>query len=256
MAMYTIYEEPIYSYYRDIIEFNVKSRESITCEKLNSAINLNIILSVACYVEGFLEDRGKLLLGYYQVIFGEVQFKEFELRKPKNIFFNNVIEFLNRKISQSTGIDNYNSIFELLTKESFKTNDAISPFIEGINVLYQFRNVIAHGRLIHFYEVDSHNIQEKVYNGGYKKADDYLTKKGLLSDKIKDVGSSQIYFTNEIADHFNSLALDFTRAFDSFLEQHLLIGPTLTEKLKQYNEKHNTNLDIYSYLRKRAISPY
>ncbi len=258
MAMYRIYDEPIYSYYRDIIDFNIQSRESITCRKLNAAINLNIILNSACFVEGFLEDRGKLLLGYYQEIFQEVHFEEFELRKPKNVFFNNVIEFLNRKISQSTGIDNYNTLFELLIDKSFKTDDTISPFIEGINVLYQFRNVIAHGRQIHFYEVDAYftDGKEEVYNGGYKKAETYLIKKGLLSDKIKDVGSSQIYFTNEIADHFNSLATDFTKAFDSFLEQHMLIGPTLTEKLRQYNEKHDTDLDMKSFFRKRATFPY
>ncbi len=258
MAKYFIYDEPIFSYYRDIIDFNINSRESITCRKLNAAINLNIILSSACFIEGFLEDRGKLLLGYYQEIYGEIDFKEFELRKPKNIFLNNIIEFLNRRISQSTGIDNYNAIFELLTDVSFKTNATISPFIEGINVLYQFRNVIAHGRQIHFYEVDAYftDGKEEVYNGGYKKAETYLIKKGLLSDKIKDIGSSQIYFTNEIADHFNSLAIDFTNAFDLFLKQHMLIGPTLTEKLKQYNEKHETNLDMHSYLRKRAISAY
>lgn len=258
MAKYLIYDEPIYSYYRDIIDFNIRSRESITCKKLNAAINLNIILCSACFVEGFLEDRGKLLLGYYQEIYGEIDFKEFELRKPKNVFLNNIIEFLNRRISQSTGIDNYNAIFELLTDKSFKTDDTISPFMEGINVLYQLRNVIAHGRQIHFYEVDAYftDGMEEVYNGGYKKAETYLMKKGLLSDKIKDVGSSQIYFTNEIADHFNSLTIDFIEVFDSFLEQHMLIWPTLIEKLKQYNEKHNTDLDMNSYLRERAISAY
>ncbi len=258
MAKYLVYDEPIYSYYRDIIELNINSRKTITCNRLNSAINLNIILCSACFVEGFLEDRSKLLLGYYQAIYEEFDFKEFELRKAKNVFFNNVIKFLNQRISQSTGINNYNAMFELLTDASFKNDDAISPLIEGINVLYQFRNVIAHGRQIHLYEVDAYftDGQEEVYNGGYKKAETYLIKKGLISNKIKDVCSSQIYFTNEIADHFNTLAIDFTKAFDLFLEKNMLFGTTLNEKLNKYNENNNTNLDMNSYLRNRGITPY
>lgn len=43
MAMYRIYDEPIYSYYRDIIDFYIQSRESITCRKLNAAINPYIV---------------------------------------------------------------------------------------------------------------------------------------------------------------------------------------------------------------------
>lgn len=258
MAKFVIHEEPIYEYYRNIIEFDMDSRKSITNEKLNAALNLNIILSVACFVEGFFEDRGKLLLGYYKEIYSLIDFKEFELRKPKNVFFNNVEKFLSQKISQSTGIDNYNSIFELLLDKPFKTNPKITPYIEGINVLYQLRNVIAHGRQLHLYEVEAYYTDgiEENFNGGYKKAENYLIKKGLLSQKIKDGGTVQLYFTNEIADHFWILANDFVKAFDEFIQEHMLIGETLTKKLEEYNQKYNTDLDMSAYLRLRGMSAY
>lgn len=258
MSRYEIHDEQIYEYYESIIKFNIDSRKNITDEKLTTAINLNIILNTACFLEGFFEDRGMLLLGYYREIYDLVNFEEFELRKPKNVFFNNIQRFLSKKISQTTGIENYNTIFELLTDSSFIKSPKTAPFIEGINVLFQFRNVIAHGRQVHFYEVEAYftNGIEENFNGGYKRAETYCIKKGLLSKQVKDGGTAQLYFTNEIADHFFSLATNFIKAFDEFLEQNMLFGETLIKKLNEHNTKYNTNLDMKSYLRERALCPY
>ena len=77
-----------------------------------------------------------------------------------------------------------------------------------------------------------------------------------MSQKIKDGGTVQLYFTNEIADHFWILANDFVKAFDEFIQEHMLIGETLTKKLEEYNQKYNADLDMIAYLRLRGMSAY
>lgn len=258
MAQFRIFDQPIYSYYKRLIDFNISERENINDCELNSAINLNIILNCACYIEGFLEDCGKLMLGYYREVINSVKYPELELRKPKNTFYNNVEEFLSKKISQTTGIDNYNLLFEMLTGKSFKKDDNIKPVLEAINVLYQFRNVIAHGRQIHLYEVKAYYTDgfEEQYSGGYKKAEEYLIKNNLISTKIKDALCPHIYFTNEIADHFYQVTKLFVEAFNNFIHSNLIIGNKLLSNLEKYNKKHGKDISIEDYLKRRSAIPY
>lgn len=54
---------------------------------------MNIILCLACYLEGILEDRGNMLLGYNNVIHNTVNLDEFELRKPFNVIYHNISDF-------------------------------------------------------------------------------------------------------------------------------------------------------------------
>ena len=137
MAIFMIHEEPIHTYYKTIIEFDLLSRKSITDSKTVLAINLNIILSSTCLIEGVLEDRAKLLLGYYRELYNTLDITDIEIRKPMNTFYNKFEEFLNSRISQTSGLGNYCELFELLTDDSIKKDNDIRPLIEGINVLFQ-----------------------------------------------------------------------------------------------------------------------
>jgi len=102
---------------------------------LAEAINLNIILSTGCYLEGKLED---IILDLFD---SKIKFRSSEHlemikdRASFNIFYKAIETELERNISQSTGVDKYDFFFKMITWHSFKTSDNTKKYIEGINVL-------------------------------------------------------------------------------------------------------------------------
>lgn len=257
MARFDIREASIYPYYEQLICFNKSARAKAENAEFNAALNMNIILCSACLVEGVLEDRGKLLLGYYREVFNQIDVPDFELRKPMNHFYNSIEEMMHKKVSQSMGLDNFATIFEMLTSKSLKQDEQISVVYEGVSTLFQLRNVIAHGRLIHAYTVDAYytNGIEENFFGGYKKAENYLTKKGLLSEGFMDVERSDLYFTNDIADHFSNIAHDFLQALDTYISDALLIKEKIQDRVKEFNEKRGTAYSVIEYLRQQGVKP-
>lgn len=257
MAKYVIYESVIFPYYQQLIDFNKHERSKEENVTLNAALNLNIILSSACLVEGALEDKGKLLLGYYREVFNLIEKPEIELRKPMNHFYNNIEEYFHQKVSQTMGLDKFAALFETFTGKSIKQNQQISQLYEGISTLFQFRNVIAHGRAAHAYTVDAYftNGIEENFFGGYKKAEIYLTKKGLLSKRFMETDSSDMYFTDEISDHFSEIAEKFICALNTYIDDTIEIGELIPERLEEYNKKYHTSYDIQGYLRMRGTRP-
>lgn len=255
MAKYVFYQSNLSSYYKELIDFNISQRTKIENNKTLSAINMNIILCLACYLEGILEDRGNMLLGYNNVIHNTVNLDEFELRKPFNVIHHNISDFFHHKISQTTGIDNFDKIFEIFLDESLKQNSNIKPLIEGINVLFQLRNVIAHGRQAYAYEIEAYytNGVEEHFNGGYKKAEEYLIKKNLISQKFVDMESVEIYFSNDISNHFFDLVQNFIIEVDNFIKNNLIIADSIKEKLKKYNEDNACNINMYDYFRMYGV---
>lgn len=253
MAKFNVYEQGIYNYYYDLVKFNELSRDKVDANT-KYALNLGIILCSACLIEGVLEDRGKLLLGYYREIYNAIEKPIFELRKPLNHFYNNVELYLSKKISQCTGLDNYNSLYELFTGSSLKQDTMVKPLIEGVNVLFQFRNVIAHGRQVHGYDVETYYIDgiEENFFGGYKKTEEYLLKKGLINEKFKNTEDVSIYFTDEVADHFSLIAKDFIKALDCFVLSNISSNEIIETRMRKYNENYSTTYDMISYLRMRG----
>lgn len=254
MAIFRIFESCIYPLYQELIDFNRQARDNPENEGIKAALNLNLILCSACLVEGMLEDRGKLLLGYFREVFNQINVPDFQLRKPINHFYNNIESFLHKRVSQSTGLDNYSALFETFTGSSLKKHTQISPLYEGVSVLFQLRNVIAHGRQVHAYEVEAYytNGVEEYFNGGYKKAEDYLMKKGLLSERFLETECGEMYFTDEIADHFCEIAQNFIRQLDTYIFDNIEIGELLQNRLRKYNENYGENYDMLSYLRMRG----
>lgn len=198
----SIYQEGIFDYYKEIVEYTLEERNNVTDESTRFALNLNIILCLACYIEGFLENRAKAILGYYRELYNTIEMPLFEIRKPMNFFYERIEEYISEKISQTTGIDSYNKLFELLTGNSFKDEHTIANCVEGINALFHLRNVVAHGRQIYAYELEAYYIngKEEGFYGGYKKVEDYLKKKKIIQNGFVKA-EKNVYFVDEVADH-------------------------------------------------------
>ena len=48
--------------------------------------------------------------------------------------------------SRTTGLQNYDKLFELFCKKRISKMSNMEPLWEGLQILFNFRNVIAHGR--------------------------------------------------------------------------------------------------------------
>lgn len=239
LAKYVFYEAHLCEYYNELIQFNKAQRETIKNGKTLAAVNMNLILNTACFLEGILEDRGNLLLGYYNTVHKCIHVEEFGVRKTFNTMHHNISSFFHHKISQTIGLENYDGLFKLFLHKSFRQDEIIKQLIEGVNVLFQLRNVIAHGRQVYAYEVEAYYTDgiEEHFMGGYKKAEEYLIKKKLMEHKFLEAENLDIYFTNDIADHFSDIVQEFIKELDRFISENLLISDTLIEEIERYNER-------------------
>jgi len=205
MAVYRIVNSSIYPCYGNFIDYLRAEREKIECDDLRMAMNLNIILNCACYIEGFLEGKLKSIVQYYRQIYNKIEKPEFEIRKPMNVFFNNIEDDLDKRISRCMGIDGYDDFFKLLLNKSIKQDKEVVILIEPVQVFFQLRNVIAHGREVSAYEkvIDRESsLGEEFFFGGYKKAETLLLKKGIIHNRFVDVQSANFLFVDEVTDYF------------------------------------------------------
>ena len=85
MAKYIFYRGSVYEYYAELAEFLLESRAKQERESLKIALNMNLILASACYVEGVMEKVAKTVLGYYRVVYNEIDIPQLELRKSMNV---------------------------------------------------------------------------------------------------------------------------------------------------------------------------
>lgn len=248
MAIYRFYRESIYEYYKQIGDFLLTSRVNPENEHINCALNMDLILSSACYVEGFMEKEAKCVLGYYRLVYNAIDIPEFELRKPMNTFFRRIEADIYQRISQGTGVDNYDRLFELVLGHSFKQDVSFHALIEPIQVLFQLRNVIAHAKEISVYEVSAYwnnNVFEENFYGGYKRAEEFLIKNGLLKERYIETQNVELFFTNAIADFFYNISQQFTQKLHIFLESNMEQGEILNDELKKFNKVNNTE---YSFM--------
>ena len=250
MATYIFYREQVLEYYKELVEFSLTSRSNTENTHIKNALNLNIILSSACYVEGYMEKTAKCALGYFRLVYNAVNIPEFELRKPMNKYFTRIEADIYQRISQGTGIDNYDKLFNLLLGKSFKQQDSFKPLLESIQVLFQLRNVLAHAKEISSYEVSAYwnnNTFEENFWGGYKKAENFLIKKGILEDKIIKMPRVERFFIDPVADYFYNISQQFIQQLQFFVESNIEFNDILTNKLDTYNKKNGTNLSIMDF---------
>jgi hypothetical protein len=215
MAIEKIITQSICHCLPEVNTFLISQRANVNAfpDTLRVGLNYTIVLNSACYIEGALEAGLKALLRHRRDAFNKVDIPDFETRKAMNTFYRRIEDELEARIGRSTGPSNYDDLFELILGERVSQFDSVKPTWEGVTILFQFRNVIAHGR-----EISARLTQgwwtkgswEEQFSGGYRKVEDYLTKKKLITKRFTaEDGEEAIYFTDEVADHFCAVANDF-----------------------------------------------
>lgn len=197
-----------------LIEFLISSRDSVSEPLLRAGINHSIIFNSACFIEGLLEATLKEMLKRRREIFHGIGKPEFSARKTTNTLFNGLVGDLEQRISRATGADAYNDLFGVITGMKLTEREPIKAKWEGIATLFQFRNVLAHGREISASQMKAYWIEQPwldQYTGGYKRAEDYLKKHQLITERFWTTKNEHLYFSDQISDHFWSVALGFVR---------------------------------------------
>lgn len=209
--------------FHQLVDFLAQSRNASQSTDLRIGINHAIVFYSACYVEGVMEAMLKMVVARRRRIFNKVNMPDLDVRRPMNMLFNALAEDLQLRISRSTGIEPYINLVNLLTGVKLLQNKEVAELWEGITVLFQFRNVLAHGREIRAARVSAYWIKEPwqdQFSGGYANAEKYLLKRGLIDKGFMDSDHLDLFFTDPIADHFWSLSSDFvTRVAHSLGEE-------------------------------------
>ena len=165
---------PVWPYLESLNKYLIESRKTVRQKDIRIGINYTIILNTACCVEGILEYILKEILFQKNTMLQDVNSEKFYQ------FYYSLEKEVHDRIAKTTGIDNYNYLFKLLTGKELSKIDIIKLYMEGINVLFEFRNVLAHGREIKSESFCIDVANKEFYNsfmGGYKKTEEYLLKK-------------------------------------------------------------------------------
>lgn len=215
-----------------LLEASVKLFQKIRNEQYTKlsedeimGLNYNIVLNTACILEGKLESILSNIIHYYTKIYTKVDITDFYLRKTINSFFDNTISDLKSRVARTIGIRNYISLLGQLIPD-YVISDEMKRLSEGVNVLFEFRNVLAHGRMIsaetetsipypNYIEMET----IEYFKGGYKNTEDYLIKNKLNTSKFIDSESVGTFFTNQVADHFLELSNKYLVALEKSLPE-------------------------------------
>lgn len=192
-------------------DYLLSSRENVS-EEVRIGLNYNIIVDTALILEAELEVIIHKIINQYEDLF--IEYYQPDLIGIDKNLARNARELLGSSFtklkaysSKGTGMEHYTKTLKMLIPESDFT--PLKPYEEGIQVLYQFRNVIAHGRSIRFEErayyscpdYENETKKEIDFMGGYKMTQEYLIKKGLLNMPITESHDFKTLFSNEICEH-------------------------------------------------------
>ena len=214
MAIKEIIKQSIWEYQKNHIEFLYESRRNLKSTKTRIGINISIILHSACYIEGYLENEIKRLLDHRMSVLNKNDFKELYLRRIYNTFIRNLESDFESRISRTTGLEKFDSLIDIF---SFRSKpDKLTNFnnYEGIKVLFQLRNVLAHGRQVSAQRVSGYwtnGSWEDEFLGGYRQAENYLIKIKLINKKFVEYKKIDHIFTNKVTDHFYSICKKFLK---------------------------------------------
>ena len=205
-------------------DYLLSCRENVS-EEVRIGLNYNIIIGTALILEAeseslihnIINQYEELCIKYYQL---DLIGCDANLAANARCLLNSSFSKLKEYSSKGTGMEHYKKTFQMLLPKSDLT--PLTPYEEGIQVLYQFRNVIAHGRAIRFEERTyySHIDYEKEtkkeidFMGGYKKAQEYLIKKGLLNVPITESYDFKSLFSNEICDHLIEVESNYYKTLE------------------------------------------
>lgn len=201
-----------YEEFAKAIDILKKLRSTLREEDV-SCINAIIILLTACCIEGKLEEIALSSLELSFLVNVDKNRKDsskyIPLTKPHDYseLLHNLSDDLQKRIFLSTGIDKFDELIKLITNKAFKEDSIIKQVLESIKVLFHFRNGLAHGKRIATFSVKNEDKNtEEITLGTYKIVEDFLIKKNLIKNKIINLKSFDILFSNDVANFFLSEA--------------------------------------------------
>lgn len=219
LKTYSIYEK-----YKLLIEYHIQQRETVD-EELHSSINMNILLCCACYIEGYLECKLKEILQMIKSEFDTLSIPESDKRRMISTTTSNLIENIYSSIGLKGGWNYYVSNLEALLGKKYPKSGDDS---EAIDILFSIRNVIAHGTEITYYEsegarlsLDPDNdmtIMKPGLNSGYKKFEEYLTRKKIINTTFSKEGNLNYLFSDDVVDHFWSCSMRYIVLIDDYVK--------------------------------------
>ena len=214
MALKLIIKQPIWEYQKDHIGFLYESRKNLKSIKTRIGINISIILHSACSIEGYIENELKTLLEHRKSVLNKNDFEQFSLRRIYNCFIHNIEKDFETRISRTTGLEKFDSLIEIFSYKNKPDRLTDFKYFEGIKVLFQLRNVLAHGREVSAQRVSgiwTNGSWEDDFWGGYRQAESYLIKKKLINKKFVECQKIDHIFTNKVTDHFYSICKMFLK---------------------------------------------
>jgi hypothetical protein len=155
------------------------ARKAHLDESVKAGLNFSIILGAACYLEGILETLLRALLNHRRTVFNRVDIPDFETRRSVNVFYTRLEGDLSNRIGRSLGAPGYSEMFELLTGTKLSGLDQMSPLWEGVTVLFNFRNVLGHGREVSARHLSGGLVEggeKEEFGGSYRLVEDYLRR--------------------------------------------------------------------------------
>jgi hypothetical protein len=198
----------------------VAQRKERVPDLVASGLNFSIVLGSACYVEGVLEALLRALLTCRRTEFNRIEIDEFDTRRAVNGYYERLEDEIARSIGRAVGASGYDEMFSLVAGRRLSQIKDVAPLWEGITVLFNFRNVLGHGREIsarHFAGGAVPGGFKEEFSGSYRVVEDYLRKKKLLTRRFVEAHSDYVFLSAPIADHFWDLARALPKAVVSSL---------------------------------------
>lgn len=167
--------------------------ERMEFHERNRGINATIVLLSAACLEGFLvECLNSFIIGSRFV--------------PQDTFEGRLDHAFLRRVSRATFKD-FPELFTLTLGRPLEAAVDNKPLIDGVRLLFNFRNGIAHARSV-VYQTYAEDLEDDVdyeIENQYKTIHEYLEQKKLIY-RHEDL------FKNEIADHFAGFVKPYIEA--------------------------------------------
>lgn len=200
--------EEIWPCIQETTDHLAAERITQSSERIRAGLNFSIILGSACFLEGIFESFLRAILECRGLEFRRAKIEGCETRRAVNAYYNRLEEDLSDRIGQSVGAGGYSEAFGLIFGEPLNKLKEIVPLWEGVTVLFNFRNVLGHGRRVFAQRLGRYGSYEGTedFTGSYKVVENYLIKLKLMQWRFIDAHSEYIFLSDAIADHFWQLA--------------------------------------------------
>lgn len=245
----------------------LKDVRSSVSDECQNAINIQIIIASACYVEGYFEDACRKLLAEYKTSRShlDIDYPDEDTRIRLIRFYQRLEDDFDARLRRATGVEHYVPLIEILMGEKLSRSTLVEDCYEGIINLFTLRNMFAHGRvfekkvLLSAPKLPDEDERTELLSG-YDKVVRFLFKQRIINNDRANVKLDDIA-SDTVADYFLDLAEKFCLAIPEFQKRALCV-PSLEEWLEdflsdvrdEYNAKHNANFTGIELLQKGVIS--